>query len=1088
MTPVQLDCSSQSGDDIPPSPPLLPGRPGEGRLVSVDEGVVLESSSDSTNSREKLPVHFESGVEELEAENKLLRQTNEIAENEKSDLTLKVLELERKLKRSEQKLANFVRVQNSGEVKLSSKMEEKEFEAQELLARVDELEDELRLSEETVVTLKESDKRMRSQLSGEKRRAEAAEQQRSKLLLKIRQLEDKLEESELKLASYTGSDFLENNKIVKQLESAITENTELNVRILRLEEKLKESCNDSSNGEKYLHCDGQRSGENQAKVLDRTILDLEGKLKEQDVKIASVKEYERRLRAELCKEMTKKLTRAQTRSRELGEKILELETRLRETRMKGLDADVPKAASEDIQALTSKLEDTETRNQEPNSKLQDNVHLPKQSEISLRERVQSLELENCKLQDKILVLKEKSKRDPCSRTAGRLEKARNENSNLALELKSFRENLLKLEGQLLEKDQEILSLRNDSVDLSSDINKLRAELDDSLAEKCKLMRQLARRVEEEQSQLVKMSAMQEEIEKLRPNAATTVSEVTRVTESLEKNSEPDCKSDSTVSTVLIEEKYSEAAAKNVDHEEALPKAEERETSEEERPVDVNQLLRENKSLHVVIHELGNENSRIAKLNEQLVHDIKTLETSLSVVEKTFTVCRSENECLLQEINLKSAEATTVRTYASFCSEEAKKLRSELAAHRHNEAVLEKRLTSLESESALMRNEMGRGISEFADVKDKKESLEQRILQASRVVEQLKEEILTLTKGMLALQREINTEVDKIMLCLGLDAKSVASSRSRSRQDSIDSNCTSTQTEGSSDELSSEISDTYTQKLSSSCRLFPDQECFVNPSDVSVMRENKSEIRRLHEELRSKIFAIKDTLSRVHDSPMPSNLVKKGSGKPSHEFKAFVENESFTSNCKGSSVMLPRLSKAERVKLSSLLTTLKEELMREKERNNDARLGCDANDICSLYDNLEGKLSRLSCELASKEDEISNLLTERTRLEEELNACERGLTICRHCSAKVPDAVLNRTKQLKDSLLAHMQDTARLEAEIFDFMEYRHQLEGELYVIKGQITDLEEELAVRKILMERGINCKVVMQERWVEHCCSNFET
>ena len=54
------------------------------------------------------------------------------------------------------------------------------------------------------------------------------------------------------------------------------------------------------------------------------------RLKEKQLKILSFKEYKCRLHAELCKEMTKKLTKAQTRSRELGEKILELEAKLRD--------------------------------------------------------------------------------------------------------------------------------------------------------------------------------------------------------------------------------------------------------------------------------------------------------------------------------------------------------------------------------------------------------------------------------------------------------------------------------------------------------------------------------------------------------------------------------------------------------------------------------------------------------------------------------------------------------------------------------------------------------------------------------------
>jgi len=49
--------------------------------------------------------------------------------------------------------------------------------------------------------------------------------------------------------------------------------------------------------------------------------------------------------------------------------------------------------------------------------------------------------------------------------------------------------------------------------------------------------------------------------------------------------------------------------------------------------------------------------------------------------------------------------------------------------------------------------------------------------------------------------------------------------------------------------------------------------------------------------------------------------------------------------------------------------------------------------------------------------------------------------------------------------------SRLEGEICEFMEYRQRLEGELAQIKGTINDLEDELDVRKILIERCISSR-----------------
>lgn len=1080
MTSGQFECSSQSSDDFLPSPPIS-GRPSaDGRLTSVDEGVVLESLSDSANSREKLSVHLESTTEELEAENKRLHEKNEElrkryeqAEDEKSKLTLKILEYERKLDRSEKKLNNLIQLGNSDKIDLK----DKEFEAKELFTRVEELEDELQIREQAMGVLKENERKLRAQLSEERKRSDDAEERSAKLQLKFRQLEDKFEQSELKLASFTGSDLLESNKITKQLESSIAENKALNLKIIQLEERIN-GINETGSMSTSSSVTGNEKDEDQKKILERKIIELQVKLKEQQVKILSVKEYERRLRAELCKEMTKKLTKAQTRSRELGEKIFELETKLRQAEqqystVKGLDMNVRSAMRDDIKALTDKLEDAEARNRELSASVQDaeerfllsqrEALAAKQSEIDLREKTQMLELENCKIQEKLLSRREeKTARTSTGRTADRLEKLRKENSNLSLELKSFRENILKLEREMLEKDQEILNLRNESVDLSSEVCKLRSELDDSARDKIHRERGILRSAETEKKLAAKLAVLQQELEKLRASKP-------QITNGTEHVGELDGKSDSTASTLMIgEESPSEIAVQPVN---AQMFSEETENDEmiQASQGETEQLLIEQRNLQTVIEELQHENARMVKENEQCIQEIKTLEANLSIVEKTFQACRSENECLLQELNLKSAEATTMRTYASFCSEKAKELRSEIASHRENEACLEKRLTDLERESAFVRNEMGHGILEFSELKERKESLEKKIVEASRVVDRLKQEILGLINGVLTLQRDLSTHVDKIIASLGLDVKAVQ--RFRPRPTSADSYDTSTQTEESSSEVSSEISEILSWKSSFVVRLLPDNECFLNPSDVSVIRENKTEILRLHEDLKAKILAIKDALSRMHDAPNSGGVHGgKLEIKRSYEIKSELGPDSLMDSSKSSTV-LPRLSKAERVKLSSLLSRLKEELVRERKTNNDGRIGGDGSDICLLYDNLESKLSRLSCELATKEDEITQLLNDRTQLQNELEECEKGVATCQHCASKVPDEVEEDRSQLKGKLLSHMQDTSRLEGEICEFMEYRQRLEGELAQIKGTITDLEDELDVRKILIERCISSR-----------------
>lgn len=1084
MTPVQFDCSSQSSEDFVPSSPLSGARNLEGRLTSVDEGVVLESSSDSANSREKLAVHLENTMEELEGENKRLYEKNEElrkrceqVENEKSELTLKLLECERKLERSEKKLNSHTILENADVIDLQDKMEEKEFEACELFTRVDELEDELQAKEKAINVLKENERRLRGQISEERKNAEDVEEQNAKLRLKISQLEDKFEHSELKLASYTSSELHESSKITKQLESLIAENKELHLKLFQLEEKSKEASGVSSSAQNEKDSNVEFS-EDQKKVLERKIIDLEVKLKEQQVKILSVKEYERRLRAELCKEMTKKLTKAQTRSRELGEKIFELESKLREAEqqystVKGLDMNARSAMCDDLKALTNKLKETESRNKELSTSVQDaeerlrrsqrQILTAKQSEIDLREKTQLLELENCRIKEKLSGHKEeKSTRSSSGRTADRLEKLRKENSNLSLELKSFRENILKLERDLLRKDQEILDLRNESVDLSSEVCKLRSELDETIKQKTDLERNFARTADVEVKVVTKLAALQEELEKLR----------TSKTQENEPLTSGDW-SESSASTLLIGEVNFELPAQPVNASTFTEEAENGEMAEESG-VDTQKLINEHKKLRIVIEELQLENSRMSEKNEMLIQDMKTLEANLSIVERAFQACRSENESMLQEINLKAAESTTVRTYASFCSEKANELRSEIAVHKESEASLEKRLADLEMESAYIRYEIGNEMAEFSELKEKKESLEKKIVEASRVVDHLKQEILGLINGVLTLQRDLNLHVDKILVCLGLDDTSVQ--RFRVRPSSVDSNGTSTQTEESSSEVSSEISEIFSWKSPFPFRLLPDKEGFLNPSDVSIMRENKTEILRLHEDLKAKVLAIKDVLSRVPNAAQRSG---KENGEQfgvdrTMELKSEFGADVFMDTSKSSTV-LPRLSKAERVKLSSLLSRLKEELIRERETNNVGR--SEGTDLCLLYDNLENKLSRLSCELAIKEDEIAKLLTEKEQFQNELEECERGLTVCCHCTSKGPDELEEKRRQLKGNLLSHVQDTTRLESEICQFMEYRQRLEGELDQIKGRITDVKDELDVRKILMERCISSRPEVDER-----------
>ena len=953
----------------------------------------MESSSDSANSREKLAAHLENTMEELEGENKRLydrteelRKRCEQVEDENSELKLKITEFEAKLEQRERKLSQ------SGKT---------------ILENCD-----------------------------------------------VIQLRDKIEEKEFETCELSArmEDLQDRIKTKDVTISVLKEN----------ERKLRVQLSDQRKRTDEVE---ERKAKLQLKV-EQIEKKFEVELKEQEVKLLSVKEYERRLRAELCKEMTKKLTSAQARSREMGEKIFELETKLREAEqqystVKGLDNSARTALSDGIKSLTEKLRDAERLNKELKGLVQDSeerflfsqreVLAAKQTEIDLREKVQLLELKNCKTREKINTRKEETLiLSSTGRTADRLEKLRKENSNLSLELKCFRENILRLERDLLRKDEEILNLRNESVDLSSEVCKLRNELDESNQGETKLKENLTRCSEETEKLVTKLATVQDELDKLRTSR-----------DMQDEHGTNGNWSESSESTLLISDISFDIPAKPVNARAFLQEKGNTANMEESQTL-TSDLAEELEGLQAVIDKLRQENVTVTEKNDILVREVKTLEANLSIVEKTFQVCRLENERLLQEAG----------TTTPLSTERANEPLSGKDSYGRSEVSLERRLADLESESVSMREEIGHDMTEL---KEKKESLEKKVGEASVVVDHLKQEILDLINGMLILQRDLNLQADEVLVCLELDEKNVQQFRRVQENE-----CSSTPSEESNNDVSSEASETFSAKSSFSSRLFPDKEGLLNPSDVSIIRESKTEILRLHEDLKAKILAIKDALSRLPDAT-------------SHSVEDNLENDQVTETDLGrrtellnefgcnllvdtskSSSVLPRLSRAERVKLSSLLSRLKEELVQERKMNDDCP--SEGSDVCLLYDNLESKLSRLSCELALREDEITKLLTQKKELQGELEECKKGLTVCCHCATKIPSQVKDN-KQLKGKLMSHIEDTSRLESEIFEFMEYRQKLEGELDQIKGKIVDMEAELDVRKILMDRCVTERAEENER-----------
>lgn len=78
----------------------------------------------------------------------------------------------------------------------------------------------------------------------------------------------------------------------------------------------------------------------------------------------------------------------------------------------------------------------------------------------------------------------------------------------------------------------------------------------------------------------------------------------------------------------------------------------------------------------------------------------------------------------------------------------------------------------------MCDEVGYGILDFIEFKEKKDFLEKRIVEVSCMVEYFKQEVFGFINGMLILQRDLNIFIDKIIGYFGLDEEIVQCYRMR----------------------------------------------------------------------------------------------------------------------------------------------------------------------------------------------------------------------------------------------------------------------------------------------------------------------
>lgn len=968
MSPVEVACPGHYIEDMPPSPPLFGCR-----LTSVDEGVVLESCSDATNSRERLPTgHFENGhMEDMHERN----------EEENSRLSLRVLELEALLDE-----------RTSSGAEISQEWNERE-----------------------------------SYL------LEVAEEERRKLCTKLQECQDELQKSASKIASLCETE--------QALRSEISE---------------------------------LRAHQQENREPSRSIWELEIKLEESEVKLASVKEYERRLRAELCKEMTKKVVQAQSRSRELGDTILVLESKLRETEQQYLKLRQTDSPVWEIFELRDTLESTESQNEELNKKVQqiqvklqeaqdievankeevlnlrDKICRLEKSEVTLREKAR--DLENIRLSDE---MSENRQEEAPSNAEKSLESARErkvknlkfEKAALRSEVKMFRENSLALESQLLQKDKEILCLKNQVVDLRSEITKVDAEFSDLIDERSDTEKKLSRTISTERKVQSELSLLHEDYRKLTALSANDVRILSLADGCFLENACKSAPSNVTEERMLLH---------NLKHPSDQPQdGENTHGTIEDLQQNITELSQEKEMLERLIDQLGRENARLVQENQILVEHSNTMGDRVRKFSE-------DKESLSQKCNFNKAENETLRTYASLCTDEANSLKAHLSAHRKYVTELEEKVNKLELEMIVAQGDLVSGTCDTTLLQEQKITLEMKIQEASRVVDRVKEELVNLTNGVLTLQKELASVVDTIVIDVGLEEQCKQALLS-SPMTSTDSNHYSS---FSSDDIGSDVSDVFGAESILPCVLFLGEECFLNPTEISIVRENRAEILILHEKLKTKLLIVKDAIDRGKDASADVVRGTRGfvesptdPGLQSSSCDSVLSEERRTRK-RIESYMLPALGRVEKARLSSLLTSSKTQ---DKEADRDSQQS-----VYDAYLELEDQFLKLSEQLVTKEDEFFTVLVEKKKFKKELDDCQKGIILCEHCAAKDPKNLEESRRLLKTKLLSHIEETARLEAEMMEMAEYRDKLQGELSIIKKQVTTLEEELpdSVREGKLDR----------------------
>lgn len=989
----------------------------DGRLISVDEGVVLEGS-ESTNSREKLSHPLESSsLAEMEAENRALcekmaemRKRLNDSEKHKESLNRKLSEIEKKLEE------NDVLPEFASNSELVEKLQLTEQINQELVSKVQDLEEQL------------------SKSNGQDKSVD-----NGSLLNRIRDLEEELKEHEIA----EGNEEVVVNKVAVGLEDAVSDSMALRTRLRELEEKLRSRSSDdlSASRDTEVHNENTR--------LKEELKEFEEKVNDSN-EARGLLNKERKIQEELIEELSGQLKTTQGRCRDLDEKVKILESCLKRSEASRIEES--NEARREVQELKIKLQTAEHKNNrfltkavEFEGKLKEVGKLVarhKENERFLQTNIVKLEAEN-------LLLRKNGDGDASTESKIEETKSKNVEESTAVEEESqtaLRETIVQLETEIFLKDQEILCLKNEAVDLMGEVSKLDTEYNELAAQRVKLENDMKEQRNQRDEIEGELQGVLRECSKLRCDVLTLMDENNALRNKIESTSDV---LKTSVSAVLSERNLLERDLQAVQEREIeLGKLtssfetkntklqndiEEREATVKKLQRDLDELLSEKSRLNFSLSEMKDEKVNAVEENEALQHDMKTLERNLSTLQESLTYCLNEKVALREEISIKASELETLRTYSSLCSEEIRSMKTQIDLYKETEGMLNGRVDELKVGLEEWKNESLRMKEELGSIDDERKCLDNRIHEASRAIDRVKEELISLMHIVLSLQKELLCLVEGILVCLGIEGKQL--DFSRQRLVSSDSGYTSTATEASSERSSAGSESNYAESLSN-CILVPDEQCLVNPSEISIIRENKTEIFRFQEELKIKLLIIKDFLQQFKENEALDSVKSEAS---------YVESQPEISqeNIGDKITEFPYLNKSEREKLTKLLSVLR------RDNGNEGS-------VYDLYSRLEEKLSGLSSHLATKELQICTLLKEKLNLQSELMKSKYGITLCEHCLSD-PEKVNQSNELLRANLLSYMEDTARLESEIMEFAQYKAKLEEELNEVREQITELEDQI-------------------------------